>query len=402
MLNLKKIGLIGLVTIFFLVSSFLVVCGAGSQKSVSNNWEWPKSMTMGTLMSGTSNQVAMASWVPLMEKSTGMKIRMLSESNYPLAGRWLKQNVISSYVFTETNYIEELTANKGYATREGGPNPMARLLWLGQVGYSAYLVRADSNVKTPYDLRGKKFSYPKGYTSVERLNKALLAWGNITTDDIIIIPFSDYGSHIRGFLNGKADICLCNPMSPQAYEAEGIPGGILWLDLNPKKDPEGAARFWEIVPERNFGECTLGVESAKSKWVITAPFYIYTSLSNIDEDLGYHMAKWLNENFDLYKDDYISNQTMDINLVMDNIKNSLIPVHEGTKRYLDELGKWDEDLELQYKDNLELLNTYYVSYQEAINLADNKGIKVDPDNIEWIELWENYQNEKNIKDIWKK
>jgi ABC-type glycerol-3-phosphate transport system substrate-binding protein len=42
MLNFKKIGLMGLVTVFFLVSSFLVVCGA----------EKPIELSYWTLFSG--------------------------------------------------------------------------------------------------------------------------------------------------------------------------------------------------------------------------------------------------------------------------------------------------------------------------------------------------------------
>ena len=399
---MKKGLLIFGFSIFLFFGLLLNVFTISSQETGSNNWKWPNILTLGTAATGTSNQLAMASWAPAMEKSTGMRIRLLSEGNYPLAGRWLKDNIISTYVFTPSNYLEELTANEGYATREGGPNPSARLLWLQSMSYSGFMTRADANIKSPYDLKGKRFAYPRGYYTVERLDEALINWSNLTRDDVNMVPFADYPSSIQGFLDGKADIVLCNPTSPQAYAAEGIPGGVYWLDLNSEKDPEGAARFWELVPERFFGPTVQGVNSAMGKWVILAPFFIYTSLDNIDEDLGYHFAKWLHENYDLYKDKYIQNVTMHIDLLMDNIKNSFIPVHEGTKKYLEELGRWNEEFELQNKAHLELLNIYQTAYHEAIKLADSKGINVDPNNKEWVELWNNYQDEKNIGDIWKK
>jgi len=39
------------------------------------------------------------------------------------------------------------------------------------------------------------------------------------------------------------------------------------------------------------------------------------------------------------------------------------------------------------------MNRYEEAYDEAITLAGEEGITVDPTNDDWIELWEGYKQE---------
>ncbi len=72
------------------------------------------------------------------------------------------------------------------------------------------------------------------------------------------------------------------------------------------------------------------------------------------------------------------------------------PLHDGTVRYLEELGLWADEFESRRIYNIELRDLWIESYQVTMAMADDRGIKVDPDNEEWQELGENYKKQHRL------
>jgi hypothetical protein len=72
------------------------------------------------------------------------------------------------------------------------------------------------------------------------------------------------------------------------------------------------------------------------------------------------------------------------------------PLHDGTVRYLEEKGLWTQAHEARRQANIALLDRWIEAYQEAIDMADDAGIAIDPGNEEWMELWENYKEELGL------
>ncbi len=66
---------------------------------------------------------------------------------------------------------------------------------------------------------------------------------------------------------------------------------------------------------------------------------------------------------------------------------AILPVHDGAIRFAKEKGLWTAAHDARQKYNLWLLEQYKKAYKAAIDEADKKGIKVDPQNKQWLDLW---------------
>ena len=178
-------------------------------------------------------------------------------------------------------------------------------------------------------------------------------------------------------------------------EAQAAPHGIRFIELPASKDPEGAARFLEFRPTLSFAKSRLGVKEA----IGVEQLVTYTPiicLADKDPELTYHLAKWWDENYDRYKDAHSLAVGMSIDSFRGLLDTTYLPVHEGTIRYLKEKGLWTVDDDKRQEYNVNLLNRYIEAYQACIKKADGEGVKVDPQNKEWTELWENYKKEHNL------
>ena len=81
---------------------------------------------------------------------------------------------------------------------------------------------------------------------------------------------------------------------------------------------------------------------------------------------------------------------------MELAEKEFVPLHNGAVKYLEEIGRWTEAHEARRQQNIDLMTRYEQAYAEAIDLADAKGITVDPANEEWQELWKNYREDLGL------
>jgi hypothetical protein len=107
----------------------------------------------------------------------------------------------------------------------------------------------------------------------------------------------------------------------------------------------------------------------------------------LDPELAYHLAKWFHKNFDTYKVKDKNCELMSLDLFRESLDVVFLPVHEGTIKYLKEIGMWSAKDDRRQKYNVDLLTRYADGYKTAITEADKKKIKIDPTNKEWVELW---------------
>jgi hypothetical protein len=261
------------------------------------------------------------------------------------------------------------------------------------------MVRGDSEYNTVYDIKpGIKFVYWTFIPGSKEGNPyAILAWAGVDPEDVEWVPYGSYGASIRGISSGQADITFAFPTSPDVYEAEAAPNGLKWLELPVNEDPEGVARFLEIRPATAFFNApeTGVVESAAGKLMMGSASAIHVRADS-DVDLIYNMAKWYDTKYDLYKDNHAWNKWMTIDTVMELVETYYVPAHDGLVKYLQELGKWTPAHEARQQQNIEFLTKYVDAYQAAIDKADSEGVAVDPENDEWIKLWEDYKEEINL------
>jgi TRAP transporter TAXI family solute receptor len=325
-----------------------------------------------------------------------MKVRVIPSDNYAERARAHKagQSVLSINTITEV--FTQCEASETHATREGGPYE-TRIFWSNSRIPFGFIVSKDSDIKTIYDLKKRKPKialFSPSPTSVLQV-KALLAMIELDEKDVTFVPVTTWGSSTKSVPEGKADVAFASPISAVSFEAESSAKGIRWLEL-PKEDKEGLARYSKIIRGVPFATVSKGVKSAHGVHMVANISY-YHALASTDPELIYQVAKWLGENHSRYKDKHPDGGDMNIEIQRENLdlarQMNYLPVHDGTIRYLKEKGKWHPADTTWNEKNKDLLARYVKAYKAAIAAADEKNIKIAPDNKDWVALWESFKKD---------
>ncbi|HEY87900.1 MAG TPA: TAXI family TRAP transporter solute-binding subunit [Dehalococcoidia bacterium] len=346
-------------------------------------WEWPDKMNILSIGPTGSAYGATVAWTAQLQKETGMTIRQVSVENQRERYRHMKEGL---FFTTPERFPDSLirAEGEGFGRRDEGPWPQ-RIIWPVGVANSGYVVRGDSEVNTPYDLKGKKvafFVWDPTKTSM----KALLAWGNVSEDEVEWVPVSGIQASQTLIMEGRADTVFAFPNNPVWFEAEAAPNGIKWLELNSETDREGAERYLEVRPGYLFGPCIAGTPSSLDKWMLTS-VAAYVTRSDTDTDLVYNVVKWLDENHDLYKDAHPWAKQMTREYLMELAETDFVPLHDGAVKYLEEQGEWTPAHEARRQQNIDLFTNWSEAWETAVDMADEQGIAVDPANEDWVSFW---------------
>ncbi len=359
-------------------------------------WEWPESLRLASPGVGTANYAMMIAWGAVLEQTTGMRIRVIPESSSIVRHRWLKQEMVQIQMHSIQEAANGIMGVLGYQARDSGPLQM-RAFWQSYICPWGFVVRGDSDIETIYDIKPEtKIGIVPGFALTVRSVDALLA---LLEREATIVPTASHVASIRALGEGKVDVILTSPTTGVVYELEASPHGIRWLPLpTMAEDPEAVKRWLSMSPVDVFSPATLGVESARGLNMI-AGGQMYVVRADISTELIYHLTKWFDENYDAYKDKHILLPEMKIDIVKAGMEPIFLPVHEGAVRYFKEKGMWTADDDARQEENMKLVTRYVEGYEAAIDMADQRKIKVDPMNEEWVQLWENYKKDVNLQPI---
>jgi TRAP transporter TAXI family solute receptor len=372
----------------------LISCGNNSGEVASSplpssNYHWPERM-MVVSSTGVGETVNVA-WSRPLEQATGMTVRVVPEGNLSLRFKWLKEGRFFMAGESTSVIGDVISATREYAFPDLGSFPL-RIIYSGGKSDSGYIVRKNSPLQSVKDIT-KGVRMPEMTFSGNPRGRftALATWAEIKEEDITWVPFSNYDAMVRAVTEGKIDLAFAFPTSASVYEAEASPVGIRWLELPYDTDFAGANSFLALQPYTSFGIMSQGGSAAqgvKSNSGITLKYVT----ADADPELVYHTAKWLDENHALYKDAHSTLEDMTLDVLVEGINTSFIPVHDGLIRYLKEKNLWTEAHEIRQQLNLELLDSYMEAYGRALNEAKAKNIAIDPLNEEWIKFWESHRS----------
>jgi uncharacterized protein len=380
---------VSLVIVSILVLTFCLTLSASA-------WQWPSTFTIMTTGTATAGYAQTLAWGALLEEQTGMKVRVIPSDNYAERSRAHKagQSVLSINTITEV--FAQMEGSETHATREGGPYE-TRVFWSnGRVPFG-FIVSKDSDIKTIYDLKKRKPKialFSPSPTSVLQV-KALLAMVELTEKDVTFVPVTTWGSSTKSVPEGRADVAFASPIAAVSHEAEASARGIRWLEL-PKDDKPGLERYSKVMRGIAFAPCSKGVKSAHGVHMVANISY-YHALASTDPELIYQLGRWLVENYPKYKDKHSECVDMNIEIQRENLdlarQMHYLPLHDGTIRYFKEKGKWSSMDSAWDEKNKELLTRYVKAYKAAIAAADQRNIKIAPDNKDWIALWESFKKD---------
>jgi len=364
-----------------------------------NNFKWPEHFSVA-VWNGPGLADIYGKWTLLLAGDTGMQTHIaLTSDTIVNRFRWLRLGIvdITSAGPAEISPVLEGDSHYGCGDRDTIVFPV-RAVWLATRNNSGFIVRADSHIKSIYDVKpGVRFVDMRPYLPNQRNVDGFLAWAGIKVPEKEVnwVPAHSTEEKVRLVLEGKADIASVIPSAPSTYEAEKDPHGIRWIDLNAEKDPEGAKLFCEKYAVLDFAPMFKGVPSAMGHWgtVGTSLFYCR---ADADTEFIYNLVKWLDTSWPRFKDFDPWLEQTNLNNLMVELDTTFAPCHDGLIKYLKELGLWTSAHEKRQQENFHLLDRYCEAAQKAMWLADAKGIVVSKDSPEWAALWGNYKRELGL------
>jgi len=219
-----------------------------------------------------------------------------------------------------------------------GPQPVRGLMLNTSDQVLTVIAAGDAGVRTIADLKGKRVAWVIGAPALNQNITAMLAFANLTWDDVQKVEFGGFGAAMNGVINNQVDAAFTSSISGRAYAIAKSPRGLVYPIIS-HKDKEGWKRMNAVAPFFFPFMGTEGAELSKDKPAESAtyPYPILMCYQSQSEDLAYNMTKAMVETYDMYKGAAPGNagwapdrQTF----------QWVIPYHDGAIRYWKERGMW--------------------------------------------------------------
>ncbi|MDP1648756.1 MAG: TAXI family TRAP transporter solute-binding subunit [Rubrivivax sp.] len=225
-----------------------------------------------------------------------------------------------------------------FGVKAWGPQPIRGLMLNNSDQVLTVVAAKDTGIKTVADLKGKRVAWVIGAPSLNQNITAILAFANLTWDDVKRVDFGGFGAAMDGVINGQADAAFTSSISGKAYQLAKSPRGIVYPVIS-HADKAGWARMNKTAP---FFFPFMGAEGAEldaSNKVESAsyPYPILMAYDKQDANTVYAMTRAMVETFADYKDAAPGNAGWAVE--RQNFA-WVIPFHDGAIRYWKERGLW--------------------------------------------------------------
>ena len=225
-----------------------------------------------------------------------------------------------------------------FGARDWGPQAVRSLILNNSDALLTIVTARDANIATAADFKGKRVAWVLGAPSLNQNITALLAFANLTWNDVKKVEFGGFGQAMDAIIANQVDAAFSSTISGQAYKIAASPRGIRYPTF-PHNDKEGWARVNKVAP---FFVPAFGTEGAdlspeKKAEAATYPYPVLMTMAATDADLTYNMTKAMVVLYPEYKDGAPGNLGWDLKR---QVFAWAIPMHEGAVRYYKERGVW--------------------------------------------------------------
>ncbi|WP_121066685.1 TAXI family TRAP transporter solute-binding subunit [Chachezhania antarctica] len=381
---MKALGMVSATALGALVVSLGLAAPAQAQ-----DYEWPRLLVIGTPGTSSGSFASTNGWGPVLQKETGTTVRVVPEDSEPQRYARLtdrKDIALSSVSAAEMRF--QIEGIGGYA----GTKPVAqRVLWHHNDTPWGYVVAGDSELQTIEDIKTKGARVTQGMFSppmVTAVNDALPAFLGMTPEEvsekITFVPTSSYSENCRSVVEGKSDVAYCAPISSVLSEMEGAPGSIRWLSLDPD-NADGWARYLEHRPMLVPTTIGLGVKTAQGVGGATSNF-LYSVPADADTDFVYNLAKWFDQSHEAYNDTHPLTKRMSRDLFRQYLDRTPLPIHEGTVKYLREIGQWTDEDDAWNQTAIETMDAWLAARTAAMEEAREQGVEIQFQNQAFLDI----------------
>lgn len=238
--------------------------------------------------------------------------------------------------FTISNVAASSFAYLGQAMYDGRKQEKVRLAAVLFPLYSMFYVRADSDIETLRDLKGKRL--PSRFTKqkIVGLNaESVLATAGLNFDDVAGVPVPNGVRGVRDFMEGKNDAAYFSLTSGITRQAHAAVGGIRVLSM--ENTPKALAALRSVVPAGSIATlrpAKLFPGVVGPTHVFAAAFVVNASTRTPDETV-YKVVKALHGN----KEKLVGSHGMFKQFDPGRMHVDLgVPYHPGALRYYKEVG----------------------------------------------------------------
>ena len=334
-------------------------------------------MTWSVYDVGSGGYAEMSAIANMLTGVTGTKVRMLPSATgvgrmIPLRDGTAAIGKVGDEVQFAFEAVEE------FSDPSWGPQNV-RAVW-APTSATGFAVRKDSGIETISDIKGKKVPWIVGNASVNIKTEATLAFAGLTLDDVKIIELTSYAGQSDALVQGKIDVASINPTASAMYEADSKVG-IVWLEMD-KNDAEGWERVQEVA-SWFFPRSVTDVPGVEGEITLQGHGYLIASYEDQEPEVIYELLKSMDENFDQYKDSSINLVEYSRDKVLTEPRG--IPFHEGTIKFLDEIGLWDDEKQAKNDVLIERHQKLTEAWDKVIEEAAEKGIKKTDFQKYWLE-----------------
>ncbi|MDA0367262.1 MAG: TAXI family TRAP transporter solute-binding subunit [Proteobacteria bacterium] len=238
--------------------------------------------------------------------------------------------------FGIANMMQTIMAYTGTGLSEGQKFDNLRLVATMMQFRIGLIVRADSDIHSVQDLKGKRL--PSGYSASPlflAILDGMLANGGLTFDDVQKVPVTGLVPGINAFKEGKIDAVIGSVGAGFVNDASAAVGGIRFVSFDPS--PAAARAFSEKAPRTYLKEVAPGLTGIDKPTQIMFFDYMLWAGKDVSDDVVYKITKAMHENeaqlhgFGPLWETHTS-ATMS--------KDQDMPYHPGAIKFYKEAGAW--------------------------------------------------------------
>ena len=319
-------------------------------QAVAQDDALPKTIVWTAYNTGSAGYNQAVAIGSVLKTIYGVNLRVLPGKNDGSRLSPLRKGM-AQFSATGSDSIYAQEAIYTFGTRKWGPQPIRLLLHNVADGCSvAMAVAGDIGVETLADIKGKRVAWVRGAPAINMAAKAMLAFADLTWDDVERFEVGGFGSSIDGIISGDLDAALSGTFSTFMLKLEASPRG-LYHPPAPHDDTAGWARLNKVVPWYFQQRCLQGAAVPEEGYEgIGTAYPILISTPAVDESTVYVLTKAMYEHYDDYKTGApgANGWAWD----RQKIETVYLPFHDGAIRYYLEAGKWTDAAQANHEHNL--------------------------------------------------
>jgi TRAP transporter TAXI family solute receptor len=326
----KRISMVGLA----LAGSLL----AGTALAQTNSIGLPPTLAWSAYDVGSGGYNQAVAIGNALKQTYGVNLRILPGKNDVSRTLPLREGKVQ---FSVNGVGGSYMAQEGFydfGGKQWGPQAVRALMLNNSDQVLTAVAAGNAGINTPADMKGKRVAWVIGAPSLNQNITAILAFANLTWDDVQKVEFGGFGAAMDGVAANQADVAFTSSISGKAYALEKSPRGIVY-PVMPPEDKAGWARLQAIAP---FFVPALGTEGAglsPEKPAISASYPYPVLMTYVDQDpkLVKAVMTAMVDTFDGYKSAAPGNAGWGMD--RQNLE-WVIPYHEGAIEYFKSKGVW--------------------------------------------------------------